>query len=83
MCDWSRPKDALQAHSIPPDGIQQSVIGIGRAAPNFSADAVVDNEITEYVSMQVNHTYSLQEHIPPIHLPETTRKRHMQSSQPR
>eukprot|EP00892_Ulva_mutabilis_P001838 jgi/Ulvmu1/11655/UM008_0059.1 len=46
LCDWTRPKEALQAYAIPPDGIQESVIGIGRTAPNFSADAVIDTEIT-------------------------------------
>jgi hypothetical protein len=46
--DWTVPKAALDAASYDVTyGLQTGSIGIGEPAPNFSGDAVIDNEITE------------------------------------
>lgn len=48
--DWTVPKSSVQAASYDVTyGLQTGTIGIGEPAPNFSGDAVIDNEITEYV----------------------------------
>jgi hypothetical protein len=48
LCDWEVTKAELDAESTTSSAIQQSYIGIDCQAPNFSASAVVDNEISVY-----------------------------------
>lgn len=49
--DWTVPKAVIEAASYDVTyGLQTGTIGIGEPAPNFSGDAVIENEITECAS---------------------------------
>ena len=59
--DWTASKAAVEdASNDVVYGLQTGSIGIGEPAPNFSGDAVIDNEITECASAPLSSTAQAQ-----------------------
>lgn len=55
--DWTASKAAVEAASYDVAyGLQTGSIGIGEPAPNFSGDAVIGGEITEYATTPLSLT---------------------------